>query len=143
MEIQGRIIKVLPEVGGVSKSGNEWRKQEYILETPGQYPRKVCFNLWGDRIDQFRLQEGEEITAQIDIESREFNERWYTDVRAYNIQRGYISSQPPMPQQGAYAAQGYDQMQQAGAPNFPGAATQPASDPMAMPQQNMGDDLPF
>ena len=47
MEITGRIIAVLPVQGGISKNGNEWKKQEYVLETHDQYPKKVCFQIFG------------------------------------------------------------------------------------------------
>ncbi len=76
---------MLPEVTGTGRSGNSWRKQEFILETKGQYPRKVCMSLWGDKIDQFPLQTGSEITASIEVESREYNGRWYTDIRAWKV----------------------------------------------------------
>ena len=57
MEITGRIIAVLPVQGGISKNGNEWKKQEYVLETHDQYPKKVCFQIFGaDRIDQAAIQ---------------------------------------------------------------------------------------
>ena len=73
MEITGKIIAVLPEQGGVSKNGNEWKKQEYVLETHDQYPKKVCFQLFGaDRIAQAAIQPGEELTVSFDIESREY-----------------------------------------------------------------------
>ena len=64
MEITGRIIAVLPVQGGISKNGNEWKKQEYVLETHDQYPKKVCFQIFGaDRIDQAAIQPGEELTV--------------------------------------------------------------------------------
>ena len=86
MELIGKIIQVLPLQEGVSKAGNAWKKQEYILETLGtQYPRKVCFNLFGDNVDKFPMQVGQDVTVSIDLESREFNGRWYTDVRAWNV----------------------------------------------------------
>ena len=87
MELIGKIIQVLPLQEGVSKAGNAWKKQEYILETLGtQYPRKVCFNLFGDNVDKFPMQVGQDVTVSIDLESREFNGRWYTDVRACTSQ---------------------------------------------------------
>ena len=71
MEITGKIIQVLPEVGGVSKAGNEWKKQEYVLETHDQYPKKVCFQIFGaDKIAQAAIQPGEELTVSFDIDSR-------------------------------------------------------------------------
>ena len=73
MEITGKIIQVLPEVGGVSKAGNEWKKQEYVLETHDQYPKKVCFQIFGaDKIAQAAIQPGEELTVSFDIDSREY-----------------------------------------------------------------------
>ncbi len=98
MEIQGKIIEVLPLQSGIGKaSGKEWKKQDYVLETLDQYPRKICFNLWSDNIDKFAIQMGEELTVSIDIESREYNGRWYTDVRAWKVERGINAGQPVAP----------------------------------------------
>lgn len=88
MEIQGKIIAALPEQGGTSKAGNAWRKREYVLETQETYPKKVCFNLFGDRIDQFPMSVGDQVTVSFDLESREYNGRWYTDVRGYKVEKG-------------------------------------------------------
>jgi len=55
------------------------------METPGQYPKKVCLTVWGDKIDQFNIQEGSDITASIEVESREYNGRWYTDVKVWRV----------------------------------------------------------
>ncbi|HSF54139.1 MAG TPA: DUF3127 domain-containing protein [Algoriphagus sp.] len=87
MDLSGKVINQLPEVGGNSKSGNSWRKQEYIIETGGQYPKKVCISIWGDKIDQFGLKVGEQVTLGIDVESREYNGRWYTEVKAFKVDR--------------------------------------------------------
>ncbi|TDQ12961.1 uncharacterized protein DUF3127 [Algoriphagus boseongensis] len=87
MDLSGKIINQLQEVSGNSKSGNAWRKQEYIVETGGQYPKKVCVSVWGDKIDQFGLKVGEQVTLGIDVESREYNGRWYTEVKAYKVDR--------------------------------------------------------
>ena len=84
MEISGKITQVLAEKNGTSSRG-PWRKQEYIIEVPGQYPKSVCFMLWGDKIDEFRIQPGQELTVSIDLESREYNGRWYTDVKAWKV----------------------------------------------------------
>lgn len=84
MEITGKVIQLLPEQSGQGKNGT-WRKQEFILETNDQYPKKVCMSVWGDKIDQFGIAENKEITASINIESREYNGRWYTDVRAWKV----------------------------------------------------------
>lgn len=84
MEIQGKIILDLPLQQGVSKAGNPWKKKEWVLETTGtQYPRQVKFDFFGDRADSNPLQVGQEYIISFDLESREFNGRWYTDVRAF------------------------------------------------------------
>lgn len=83
--ITGRVLQLLPLQEGTSKAGNAWQKQDFILETPGQYPRKVCICLFGDNVVKFPLQAGQNVTVNLDIESREFNGRWYTDVRAWNV----------------------------------------------------------
>ena len=105
MELIGKIIQVLPLQEGVSKAGNAWKKQEYILETLGtQYPRKVCFNLFGDNVDKFPMQVGQDVTVSIDLESREFNGRWYTDVRAWNVLNGVQPTPATPPAQPAQAS---------------------------------------
>jgi hypothetical protein len=86
MEINGKIIELLPEKTGQSANG-PWRKQEYILETDGQYPKKVCFMAWGEKIDQFDIKQGENVVVSVDLESREYNGRWYTDVKAWKVSR--------------------------------------------------------
>lgn len=86
MEVSGTVISLLPEVTGQGKNGM-WRKQEFILEIPSQYPKKVCISLWGDKIDQANLQVNDSVTASIDVESREYNSRWYTEVRAWKVEK--------------------------------------------------------
>lgn len=87
MELSGKIVQILAEQGGTTQRGN-WRKREYILETGGNYPKKVCVVAWGDDIDQFDLKMGEQVTASINLESREYNGRWYTDVKVWKVDRG-------------------------------------------------------
>ena len=94
MEITGKIVELLPEKCGESSNGT-WRKQEYILETASQYPKKVCFMAWGDKIDEFSIKKGESLVVSVDLESREYNGRWYTDVKAWKISRNSIENQPP------------------------------------------------
>ncbi len=100
MEITGRIIQVLAPVTGEGKNGT-WKKQDIVVETPGQYPKKVCVSIWGDKINTSSLQEGVEVTAQIDVESREYNGRWYTEVRCWKIEPTQHTAQaggtPPPP----------------------------------------------
>ena len=99
LTISGRIDSVLPLQQGTSKAGNPWKKQGYILDTGGQYPKKVCFSLFGDKIDQFPIQVGQDVTVSIGIESREFNGRWYTEVNAWNVTySGQAQPQAPAPQ---------------------------------------------
>ena len=95
MEISGKIIQVLPEQGGVSKtSGKEWKLQAYVLETQEQYPRKVHFEVFGeDRIKANPCQLDDIVTVSFDIESREFNGRWYTSIRAWKIQQGVVTTE--------------------------------------------------
>lgn len=94
MEITGKLIKKLSQQTGAGKNGT-WVKQEFIIETQEQYPRKVCISLWGDKVrDLEPVQPGEVLKASINIESREFNERWYTDVRAWKLERMGASQQP-------------------------------------------------
>ena len=71
MEFTGKIIAILQPRGGVSKSGNEWKSQEYVIEDHGQYPRKMCFDVFGaDKIEQFNIQMGEELTVSFDVDAR-------------------------------------------------------------------------
>ena len=99
MEITGKIIALLEEKSGQSANGT-WRKQECILETEGQYPKKICFMVWSDKIDEFAIKEGENLVISVDIESREYNGRWYTDVKAWQVKRAsaeaeYIPTSAP------------------------------------------------
>ena len=89
MELTGRIIAVLPAQSGVSaRTGNNWMSQDYVIEVPGQFPRKCLFRIFGeDRIKQFAIQQGEDLTVQFDIDAHEFNGRWFNDIRAYNVIR--------------------------------------------------------
>jgi hypothetical protein len=87
MELEGTVSQMLPLQQGEGKNGT-WRKQEFILETGGQYPKKVCMNLWGEKIDEYQLKVGDKIKAAIQLESREYNGRWYTDVRAWKVEKG-------------------------------------------------------
>ncbi|MBR1878357.1 MAG: DUF3127 domain-containing protein [Paludibacteraceae bacterium] len=121
MEIVGKIIQVLPEQSGVGRNGNPWKVQPYVLETLDQYPRKVHFEVFGeDRIKQNPCAIDQLVTVSFDIESREFNGRWYTSIRAWRIQQGDTT------QQGAVAA-AQPVAQPAAAPVAP--AAQPMENP--------------
>lgn len=95
MEVTGTVIDILDEQSGKSSRG-PWRKQDFILETDEQYPKPICITVWGDNIEKFNLNKNDKVTAHIDIQSREYNGRWYTDVKAWRIDReGSESSQEP------------------------------------------------
>jgi hypothetical protein len=92
MEIKGQCIAVLPMQTGTGKNGKEWKSQDFVIETSGQYPKKVCINLFGDKITLIP-NIGQQVTAHIEIESREYNERWFTTVRAWKIDNGQTGIQ--------------------------------------------------
>ena len=131
MELTGKIIAVLQANSGVSnRTGNPWMSQEYVIEVPGQYPRKCVFRIFGeDRIKQFNIQQGEDITVQFDRDAHEYNGRWFNEIRAYNVVRG--QAQPAAAVTGA-------------AP-FPPASGATAPFPPAQEPASEGsaDDLPF
>lgn len=85
MELTAKIAQILPVQTGAGKNG-PWKKQDIIVETEGQYPKKICISVWGDKVDQNLLQVGRQITVSFDIESREYNGRWYTDVKAWKVE---------------------------------------------------------
>ena len=91
MEISGKIIAVLPTATGQGKNGT-WRSQDYVLETADQYPKKVCFNLFNDKIDQFPMAIDDQVNVSFDVESREYNGRWYTTIRAWKVEKAAVSA---------------------------------------------------
>lgn len=97
MDISGKILQMLPLQTGQGKNG-QWKKQDFILETGDTYPKKVCIAVWGDKIDMRGVVPGAQVTVSFDVESREFNGRWYTDIRAWKIvtaaQGGGAASEP-------------------------------------------------
>jgi hypothetical protein len=97
MDVVGKIIQVLPLQEGVGRNGNPWKVQPYVLETLDQYPRKVHFEVFGeDRIKQNPCDVDQLVTVSFDIESREFNGRWYTSIRAWRIQQGDVTQAAPV-----------------------------------------------
>jgi len=127
MELKGKVIDILPEEKGQGRNG-EWRKQSYIFETQEQYPKKVCAEVWGDKIDGFNIKKGEELTAKINIDSREFNGKWYTNVKIWSIDRASDGNL-------------------GGIPNAINENTPPPSAGMSAPQEtpppSEDDELPF
>ena len=144
MEVVGKIIQVLPVQEGVGRNGNPWKVQPYVLETLDQYPRKVHFEVFGeDRIKQNPCEIDQLVTVSFDIESREFNGRWYTSIRAWRIQQGDTTQvAAPAPAAAPVAAA-------PAAPAAPAAAPVAAEQPVAPVDPfdaSAGDgtsDLPF
>lgn len=101
MEIKGRIIAALPPRSGVSQKGTQWQVNEYVIEETGvQYPKKVAFEVFGDRIQQLNIQNGVEYTISFDIDAREYNGRWFNSVRAWKaVPVQATQSVAPAPQQ--------------------------------------------
>ncbi len=97
VELKGKLIKKLPVVKGEGRNG-PWQKQEFVIETDDQFPRKICISIWGDKIRNLEgFAEGDILKVDANIESREYNERWYTDVRAWRIERIGEDGLPPLP----------------------------------------------
>lgn len=139
MDLTGKIIAVLPATSGVSqRTGNSWMSQDYVIEVPGQYPRKCMFRVFGeDRIRQFNIQMGEDVTVSFDIDAHEFNGRWFNDIRAFNVQRGAVA-----PAAAAAPAAGTAPFppQAAAAPQDNASPFPPAEEPAG---EGSADDLPF
>lgn len=101
MEIYGTVVVVLDEVSGTGKSsGKAWRKREFVVETPGDYPKRVCMQLFCDRVDSCP-KVGERVRVECDVESREYNGRWFTQVNGRNVvvEMGAATQQPLTQQQ--------------------------------------------
>ncbi|MCK9159566.1 MAG: DUF3127 domain-containing protein [Bacteroidaceae bacterium] len=89
MDFTGKVIAILQPKSGVSKtSGNEWKAQDYVVENHDQYPRKLCFTVFGaDKVDQFNIQMGEEITVSFDVDAHQWQDRWFNSIRAWKVVR--------------------------------------------------------
>lgn len=140
MEFTGKIIAIMPPRTGTSKStGNEWKVQEYVIESHDQYPKKMCFEVFGtDKIAQFNIQMGEELTVSFDIDARQWRDRWFNSFRAWAVNR--VAQQQPAAAMGAAAA-GVAQ-----APFPPAQNAAVGDDPFASDSaagDTSADDLPF
>ena len=127
MEIKGRVIQSLGVQKGTSKAGKEWSKASIIVETDGQYPKKVALDNMKNAEEFGKLPVGSAGIFHIEVESREFNGRWYTSVNCWKWEVATPTQQP----QQAPAQQGWEQMYQ-----------QPQAQPQT-PKDDMGDPLPF
>ncbi len=86
MEFEGTVYKILPLQQGTSARG-EWQRQDVVFELPqSEFSRKICVTFFNKPSDVAKLREGAAYTVSVNIESREFNGRWYTDVRAWRLQ---------------------------------------------------------
>lgn len=87
MEIKGKIIAVMPAKNGISqKNGEQWMSQEYVIETQEQYPKRCMFSVFGeDKIKLYTLAVGSEVIVSFDINAREYNGKWYNDIRAWKV----------------------------------------------------------
>ena len=93
MEISGKLLLLLTPQTGTGKNG-QWKKQDFVIETTDNYPKKVCLSAWGDKIDLNKFKPGQAVKVFFDVESREYNGKWYTDLKAFGMQPQQGSSGP-------------------------------------------------
>jgi hypothetical protein len=94
MELNGKIVEVLDVVTGEGKNGT-WKKQDYVVETVNsKYPKKVAFTVWGDKIDKFNIEKDTNVVVSIEIESREYNGKWYTNVTGWDVKIDDTAGEP-------------------------------------------------
>lgn len=87
IQVKGTVIQILKPESGVSKAGKEWKKQEFVIETNEQYPKKVCFTLFGDKTSLIEgTTEGTEVEVFFSVESRDFNGKWFHNINAWKIE---------------------------------------------------------
>ena len=146
MDITGKIIAVLPTRSGTSAKGTQWSSQTSVIETHEQYPKKVAFDVLGEKITEFNLQVGEEVTVSFDINAREFNGKWFNSVNAWKVVREQVPAQGGYntnPQAGAQAAQAAQPSAAIGAANpmNPNNPFPPAQQPGT--PAGKADSLPF
>jgi hypothetical protein len=96
MQVSAKLIQLLPLQTGTGRNG-QWKKQDIIVETDGQYPKKICISVWGEKINESLLKPGNRLKIDFDVESREFNGRWYTDVKAWKLELESASAEGGAP----------------------------------------------
>ena len=96
-KVKGKILQVLPELKGTSTRG-EWKKQDFIIETSeDQFPKKICFTLFNDKTSSLEsIKPNMEVEVSFSVESREYNEKWYSNVNAFRIERVQEDGTPGM-----------------------------------------------
>lgn len=85
LNVTGRVLQILPLQQGTSKAGKPWKSLVFVLETGGQYPKKIPIKLFGESVDKFPLQVGQEVTASLDLDGREWEGKWFAEIKAWNI----------------------------------------------------------
>lgn len=141
LEITGKLVQKLQMQTGTSKTGNSWQKQEFVIETGDQYPKKLCANLWGDKADQLnQFNIGDIVKISVDLESREYMGRWYTDVRAWKIEAASATA-PSTTSTPAQPATTFAQPYTAPAPSTISMSQAPEEDTFT--DEGATDDLPF
>ncbi len=98
LSVKGKIDQILKPESGTSRAGKEWNKQEFIIETDEQYPRKVCFTLFGDKVNLIDgLAAGQDVEVSFNLESREYNGRWFHNINAWKIDKATEDNMPLPP----------------------------------------------
>jgi hypothetical protein len=121
MQVKGTLLQILKMESGVSKAGKEWKKMDFVIETNEQFPKKVCFTLFGDKISLIEgIIEGSEVEVYFTLESRDFNGKWYHNINAWKIEQAGSANAPK---------------------NYPPAYTEGDIPPEAA--DDSGNDLPF
>jgi hypothetical protein len=98
LAVKGKIQQILKPQSGTSQAGKEWNKQEFVIETEEQYPKKVCFTLFGEKTSLINgLEVGQEVEVSFNLESREYNGRWFHNVNAWKIDKPSAQNIPEPP----------------------------------------------
>lgn len=85
MEITGKLIQILPAQSGTGKNG-PWKKCDFIIETADKFPKKICITAWKELAEQIEKMPLEtHLNVSFDLSSRDYNGKWYTDVKAWKI----------------------------------------------------------
>ena len=146
-EISGQIIAILPTRSGTSARGTAWSSQTAVIETREQYPKKVAFDVMGEKIAQFNLQVGEYVTVSYDIDAHEYQGRWFNAVRAWNVVRAnqpqQATQQPLQQQQQAYQNPQQPPVNNGWQPPINAQPQAPFPPQQQAASQGKSDDLPF